>query len=224
MITCDALLFDMDGVLVDSRAIIERTWRRWARLRSVDPEPFMRVAHGRPTSDTLREVMPRLDVAREAEWLDEAESSDFDGLIAMPGAARLLASLGPDDWAIVTSAGRDLARRRLESAGLPLPRILVTSEVVARGKPSPDGYRAAARMLSRIPSACVVFEDAPAGVAAGRAAGARVIALTTTHPATALTDADDRVTDLGDVSVRHDAGVLVVELREHTAGFPAARV
>jgi sugar-phosphatase len=196
----------MDGVLVDSRAIVERTWRRWAARHGVDAEPLLRNAHGRRPQDTLETVLPRLNLPEELAWLQAAELADFDGLTAVPGAARLLTSLSGVPWAVVTSAGPELARRRLNTAGLPVPPVLVSSTDVSRGKPDPDGYLMAAARLAVAPTNAVVLEDAPAGVAAGRAAGSAVIGVATTHTPEQLAGAALVIPDLTPVRVQADAG------------------
>ncbi|HVO36500.1 MAG TPA: HAD-IA family hydrolase [Gemmatimonadales bacterium] len=208
-----ALLFDLDGVLVDSHAVVERTWRRWAVRHGLDAGPLLAVAHGRRTRDTLKAVVPHLDPAPEVAWLDAAELQDLEGVVAVAGAAPLLAALANGRWAVVTSCGRALAAQRLEQAGLPLPPVLVTSEDVARGKPAPDGYLLAAERSVAAPASCLVFEDAPPGIAAARAAGCRVVALATTHAADRLADAEALVPDLRSVGLRPDGGDLVVTIR-----------
>jgi mannitol-1-/sugar-/sorbitol-6-phosphatase len=200
-ILCHAVLFDLDGVLVDSRTIVERTWRRWATRHGVDPELLLEVAHGRRTQETLLEVVPHLATTEELAWLEAAELADEDGLVQVPGAARLLATLRTVPWAVVTSAGPELARRRLAAAGLPLPPVLVSSSDVIHGKPMPDGYLAAAERLAVAPAEAVVFEDAPAGIAAGLAAGSTVIAVASTHSAAQLEGASLVVPDLTPISV-----------------------
>jgi mannitol-1-/sugar-/sorbitol-6-phosphatase len=186
----------MDGVLVDSRAVVERTWRRWAARHGVDADSLLRVAHGRRTRETLEQVVPHLASAEEIAWLDAAELADEDGLLAVPGAARLLTRLAHVPWAVVTSAGPELARRRMTAAGLPLPPVLVSSTDVTRGKPTPDCYLLAAQRLGVSPTQAVVFEDAPAGISAARAAGSPVIGVTTTHSALQLEGAAFTVSDL----------------------------
>ncbi len=201
---CKALLFDLDGVLVDSQAVVERTWRRWAERHRFDADAILRAAHGRRTSDTLKDAAPHLAIDTEVAWLDATELADVDGLRVVPGADRLLAALPPNRWAIVTSCGRALAQRRLTSVGLPVPEVLVVSEDVKQGKPAPDGYRLAATRLGYDPADCVVFEDAPAGVAAARAAGARVIGLMTTYLASDLRDTEATIPDFTNIHVRPD--------------------
>lgn len=195
------MLFDMDGVLLDSRPVVERTWRRWAARHGVSAEPILRIAHGRRTSDALAMVYPELGTPDEVAWLDAAESEDFEGIRPVPGAAALVHSLSPSQWTVVTSAGRILAERRLAVVGISLPHHAVTSEDVERGKPAPDGYFLGAARLGVPAQDCLVVEDAPAGVQAGRAAGARVLAVTTTHPRDALNQADHIVADLRAVRV-----------------------
>jgi mannitol-1-/sugar-/sorbitol-6-phosphatase len=215
---CEALLFDLDGVLVDSRAVVERTWRRWARRHDLDPAELLRVAHGRRTRETLQAVVPHLDLASEVAWLDAAELADVDGLVAVNGALRLLSALPAGAWAVVTSGGHALAERRLDAAGVPIPRVLVASEDVTLGKPAPDGYQLAAKRLGCEPASCVVFEDAPPGVAAGRAAGARVVALTTTHSAPQLQEANVVIANLSGIHVHSDGTGFVLELPPPCAG------
>lgn len=210
---CSAFLFDLDGVLVDSRAVVERTWRRWALRHQLDAEELLRVAHGRRALDTLQAVVPHLATDQEVAWLDDTELADVEGLRAVPGAAEFLASLPPDRWAIVTSCGRALAEIRLRSAGLPIPQIVVTAEDVARGKPAPDGYQLGATRLGYDAARCVVFEDAPPGIAAARAAGARVIALRTTHADADFSGADAIIPDFTALHVGRQAHAYVVTIR-----------
>ena len=191
----DALLLDLDGVLVDSEAAATRAWLWWASLRRLDPAPFMR-AHGRPSRETIAEFAPELEAETEAALVEEHETSDTAAVVALPGAAAMLRAACPT--AIVTSGGRRLAEARLRAAGLPRPAVLVTADAVSRGKPDPEPYLVAARRLGVPPARCTVFEDAPAGVAAGRAAGMRVVALTTTFGARELDGADHIVANLAE--------------------------
>ncbi|PYP10553.1 MAG: hypothetical protein DMD59_05300 [Gemmatimonadetes bacterium] len=213
---CKAFLFDMDGVLVDSRAIVERTWRRWAAERHpIDLVRLLHVAHGRRARDTLLIMAPSLATDTEVAWLDATELADVEGLRVLGGAHELVAALPRNRWAIVTSCGRDLARLRLGAVGLPAPDVLIVAEEVPRGKPAPDGYRLGAERLGYAPSACIVFEDAPAGVAAGKASGARVLALTTNYAPRDLQEAgaDATIADLRSIRVRaeHDAFVVTIQ-------------
>jgi sugar-phosphatase len=186
----------MDGTLVDSGAIVERHWRLFAGRHGIDAETFLGEVHGIRSADVIARVAPWLDAGAEAARLDAAEEADVDGLRAVPGAATLLAGLPPDRWAVVTSAHRSLAVNRLGALGLPLPQVLVCGDEIARGKPDPEGYLAAAERLGTPPGACVVVEDAPVGVEAAHRAGMRVVALTTNYPEAALAAADARIPDL----------------------------
>jgi sugar-phosphatase len=179
---CTALLFDLDGVLVDSTAFVEQQWRRWASAKGLQPEPFLRVCHGRRAVETIRLAAPHLDAEAEvAAFTPYEDDPSSPRLGPLAGAVQLLGALPEQSWAVATSGGRELAVNRLRHAGLPLPRVLVCAEDVAQGKPSPDVYLLAAHRLGVPPAQCIVFEDAPAGVEAGHAAAMRVIGLTTTH-------------------------------------------
>src|ERR1700752_203118 len=209
-IQCSAFLFDLDGGLVDSRAVVERVCRLWAARLGVDSDALLRVAHGRRTRDTVRIVAPHADADREVAWIDNAELLDTEGLVEVPGVRRFLASLPAGAWAVVTSCAPDLARLRLTAVGLPIPEVVVTSDDVSSGKPAPDGYRLGAQRLGVDPSSCVVFEDAPPGIAAGLAAGARVVALRTTHPDADFAGATAVVPDFSGVRLRrHQNGFVV---------------
>jgi sugar-phosphatase len=201
----------MDGVLVDSRAVVERTCRRWAALRDVDPDALLRIAHGRRTRDTVRLVAPHLSVAEEVAWLDAAEDEDLEGIVPVAGARELVESLPTARWAIVTSAGPRLARRRLERAGVPVPSVLVSSKDIVHGKPAPDGYTLAAQRLGVCPASCVVFEDALPGIAAGLAAGSAVVGVSTMLTPAELHEADVIIRDLRDVRVSESGQDLVLE-------------
>lgn len=201
-ISCDAVLFDMDGTLVDSTAAVERMWRAWAQRGGLDPQPILAVAHGRRTSETMREIAPWLDIALETAWFDAQEELDTAGIVEVPGASALLAKV--ERWAVVTSAHRRLAEIRLGCAGLPIPQVLVCGDELARGKPDPEGYLKAAALLGVAPERCLVVEDAPAGVEAGRRAGMQVVALSTTHPASAFPGVAC-VPDLYRLTIRRDA-------------------
>ncbi len=185
-IRCSALLFDMDGVLIDSTPAVARVWHEWAVERGFDPETVVRMAHGRPSRTTIRELLPNIgldvdiDIDREDREVERREMEDLDGVVLLPGARRLLDSLPPERWTIASSCTRPLAEVRLRAAGLPIPKTLITSNDVNVGKPDPEPYLKAAAKLGFAASDCVVVEDAPAGIRAGKAAGARVIAFLTT--------------------------------------------
>ena len=194
-----AVLVDLDGTLVDSDAPVRRAWTAFAHRHGLDADEVLHFAQGRPAGETARRLAPDGDGDAEARLLEEAETSDTAGLVALPGALGLLAA--PLALAIVTSCTRRLATVRLHGSGLPVPETMVGSDEVSAGKPDPESYLLGARRLGVDPSACVVLEDAPAGIAAGVAAGATVIALRTTHPDGELAQAHVVVDDLSSLSL-----------------------
>src|SRR5208282_5112658 len=162
VIRCGALLFDLDGVLIDSTPAVARVWRGWAMEHGFDPEMVVRRAHGRPSRITIGELLadPNLDVEREDREVERREMEDLEGVVLLPGAGKLLASLPADRWTIATSCTRALAEVRLRAAGLPVPRAMVTSSDVKVGKPDPEPYLKAAEKLGLAASDCIVVEDA----------------------------------------------------------------
>jgi sugar-phosphatase len=188
-VTCSGLLFDLDGVLVDSTPAVTRVWTKWATTHGLDPEDTVRQAHGRPSIATVRDILPGADFEKENELILRGEIEDTEGVIPLSGARELLGSLPENQWALVTSCARPLAEVRLKVAGLPIPRKMVTCDDVRNGKPDPEPYIKGAALLGVTAAKCVVFEDAPAGIRAGKAAGALVIALRTTSPDTELEEA-----------------------------------
>ncbi|HEU4648009.1 MAG TPA: HAD-IA family hydrolase [Gemmatimonadales bacterium] len=198
-IGCSAVLFDLDGVLVDSTQYVEHQWREWAKWRGLDPAPFLRVCHGRRALETIRLAAPELDAEAEVARFREVPVAEEPVLHAVPGAAELLAALPAGAWAVVTSGSRPMATRRLTSAGLPVPGVLVTAEDVRHGKPSPEGYLRAAERLGVPPADCVVIEDAPPGIEAALAAGMTAVGLTTTHSPAELAAAHHRIASLAEL-------------------------
>jgi sugar-phosphatase len=181
-VTCSGLLFDLDGVLIDSTPAVARVWSSWALDHGFEPEEIVRRAHGRPSIATIRDLLPDANHEAENRKVEQGEIDDVDGLVPLPGARELLNSLPDDRWAIVTSCSRPLAEVRLKAAGLPFPRRLLTSNDVINGKPAPEPYLKGAALLGFPSAKCLVFEDAPAGIRAGKAAGSRVVAFRTTAP------------------------------------------
>ncbi|MEU9235418.1 HAD-IA family hydrolase [Streptomyces subrutilus] len=206
----EALLFDNDGTLVSSMESVHRCWTRWAREYGMADEDFARVElHGRPAAEIIAELLPAEARPGALARIEALEVGDVaGGVVLLPGTKDLLSALPAGRWAVVTSATRPLAEARLREAGIDFPE-LVAAEDVTRGKPDPEPFLLAARRLGVDPARCVVFEDAPAGLAAGRAAGMRTVALTTTHTAAEL-DADVVVRDLSAVSVQVGAGGLTI--------------
>lgn len=212
--SCRAVLFDMDGVLVDSGAQIVVAWQRFADQHGLDLDQLLHASHGVRTIDTLKRVAPHLDCEAEAIRLEQQEIELAGELAACAGATLLFAQLPLERLGIVTSASKGLALARLRGAGFAVPPVVVTSEEVSAGKPDPEGYLHAASRLGVEPANAIVIEDAPAGVAAALAAGMRVLAVTTTHRAEALADATFVVASLEEVTVRvgRDAIELSFEL------------
>lgn len=179
-ITCDAILFDLDGVLINSTPAVIRVWTRWAEQHGFDPQDVVRRAHGRPSMTTIREFLPDGDHEKENRIVEAAEIKDLEGIVALPGAVELLRSIPVERWTIVTSGTRRLAEARLGAAGLRIPPRMVTASDIVNGKPHPEPYLKGAALLGFPAGSCVVVEDVPAGIRSGKAAGARVIAVRTT--------------------------------------------
>ena len=207
-----ALLFDMDGVLMDSAPAVERVWRQWALAHQLDPARVVAHAHGRRSIETIRAVAPHMDAERENVNVEWMEINDNDGVTALPGSVRLLQGLPGSRFAVVTSATRPLAVARLGYAGLSVPSQMVTADDVVHGKPSPEPYLKGAALLDVACGDCLVFEDTPAGIAAARSAGMRVIALRTTYPAPDLASADAIVASLADVKAEIHGETIVIEI------------
>jgi len=208
-----AILFDLDGVLVDSTECIRRNWSEWAVRHGLDPTAVIRAAQGRRTIETVRAVAPQLDPDVELAALASDESRETEGVREVPGARELLATLPAGRWAVVTSAVRAAAELRLRHVGLPVPAVLVAADEVSHGKPHPEGYLVAAAALGTPPADCLVVEDAPAGIEAAQSGGMAVIALATSHPAAALAAADALVPSLSCLRVTVRAGRLVINLQ-----------
>jgi len=202
-IRCRGVLFDLDGVLVDSTPAVARVWAWWARKHGFDPDKTVREAHGKPSIATIRELLPTADHEAENREVERREIEDVEGVIPLPGALELLRALPPEKWTIVTSCTRQLAEVRIAAAGLPRPKRMVTSTDVKNGKPDPEPYLKGAQTLGVPGAECVVIEDAPAGIRAGKAAGARVIAFRTTADDAGLHEAgaDWIVKDCSELSV-----------------------
>jgi sugar-phosphatase len=180
-IDCQGLLFDLDGVLVDSSPAIARVWNIWARKYGFDPEETVRIAHGRPSLATIRELLPNADHDAENAIVERMEIEDIGDVVPLPGAVELLHAVPAGRWTVVTSCSRPLALIRLQAAGLPVPEKLVTSSDIVNGKPDPEPYLKGAELLGLAPQDCIVFEDAPAGIRSGKGAHSRVVAFQTTE-------------------------------------------
>lgn len=213
ILRCGALLFDLDGVLVDSAACVEATWRHWAESNDLDPIAVMAEAHGRRSVDTIRRLAPHLAAEQEAAALAAHEATTTEGVYEVPGARHLLEQLPPRHWAIVTSGVRAVASLRIAHTRLPIPTVLVCADEIAQGKPHPEGYLTAARRLGVQPADCVVVEDAPAGLEAARSAGMRSIGIAGTYPPDALRAATVCVSTLDALEVTSAPNAASIELR-----------
>ena len=198
---CSAILFDLDGVLVDSTRSVEREWRAWAREHGIDEERVMAIAHGVRTIEVIRALAPDLDAHSEVRKLESREAADRDGVAVMPGAVELVGAIPEGRWCVVTSGTRHLAGARLRLAGIPVPKVLVTADDVAYGKPHPEPYLKGAKLLGVNPAECLVIEDAPAGIQAAHAAGMKVVGITSTYAGEALRHADAVGGKLGQIRV-----------------------
>lgn len=213
-IVCSALLFDMDGVLIDSTPAVSRVWRRWALEHHFNPEEVVVRAHGRPSITTVREYLPHADAVAENRLVERAEIEDLEGVVPLPGSHELLQSLPPDRWTIVTSSTRPLAEVRLKAAGLAIPQKLITSSDVVNGKPHPEPYEKAAALLGFPITNCIVVEDVPAGIRAGKSAAARVVGFTSTCKEVDLraAGADWVLKNCADISLVSTEGELKLNL------------
>ncbi len=216
--TCRAVLFDLDGVLVDSTASVGRVWRRWAEEHGLNPGPVIRSAQGRRSIETIRMWAPQVDAWEENHKVEQMEIDDTRLLRVISGARELLAGVGDAHYAIVTSGTRKLAYSRLRAAGLKAPPVVITADDVAMGKPHPEPWLKAATALGVPPRACVALEDTPPGISSARAAGTRVIALTSTYPASALATADAVIDSLTEIRVGPGSnGRLLLRVRGSAA-------
>lgn len=212
---CKAILFDMDGTLVDSTRVVELAWRQWATLHNLPVQNVLSFSHGRPTIDTLEHFLPGLDHSVELEGLGHFEETATEGIAAVPGAEDVLRSLQVLDrpWAVITSAWRKLAEIRILAAGLPLPAVIVPIDEIQNGKPDPEGFLHAAAQLGVAPQDCVVFEDTRPGIDAGLRAGMQVVGLLTTFSAQQLRHRP-LVRDFRDVEIRTKDDLLTIEITE----------
>jgi len=211
-ISCKAILFDMDGILIASIGSVERSWTKWATLRGVDPTLALMTAHGRRAVETIAKLRPDLDTNAELTVIENLEVADNEGLTILPGVQDLLAALPANRWTVVTSATERLARIRLAAGGIPVPEKLVTANQVTRGKPNPEPFLAGAVLLGVAPTDCVVFEDSSSGAKAGRDAGCIVVATTFSHPAESLNAAHYLVRDLTGIRVECAGDQIVLNL------------
>ncbi|MCU1222233.1 MAG: HAD-superfamily hydrolase, subfamily variant 3 [Edaphobacter sp.] len=210
-IEAKGILFDMDGVLVSSIGSVVRCWRRWAEMYDVPNAEIYEVPHGMRATEIIKTLRPDIDMEEGIRVIEDMEMADLADLTVLSGVKALLESLPQERWAIVTSATRRLLLGRLNAAGLPVPERIISGDMVVRGKPDPEPYRRGAELLGFRPEECVVVEDAPSGVGAGKAAGCRVLGVLGTHSLEELAEADWVVSSLEGLVVATDASGL--ELR-----------
>lgn len=209
---CEAILFDLDGVLVDSTKSVIAVWTAWSERNGIPPAKTLSVIHGRRTVEGLQILAPHLDLKSEVERIESSITVKKGGTIAIPGAAELLKALPEGRWAVVTSGLREFAKVRLKDANLPVPRVLVAAEDVANGKPHPEPYLKGAKLLRTRPSECLVFEDAMAGIQSARAGGMKTIGIATTYAAEELQQANAVIPSLLEVTVSSHAGKLRIQV------------
>jgi sugar-phosphatase len=214
-LNCKAVLFDMDGTLVDSTGVVERAWSGWAARHGIPREAVLSFAHGRPTIATMEHFLSARGHTRELEEMDRYEETQLEGILAVPGATEVIHALQGHPWAIVTSAWRTLAEARVLAAGLPLPKVIVPIDEIRNGKPHPEGFLQAAERLGVAPQECLVFEDSRPGIEAGVSAGMQVVALLTTAPAHHL-KRRPFIRDFRDVKIQSDGEWIKLELKAVT--------
>lgn len=199
---------------MDSTRAVDREWRAWAARKGVDGDAIMAIAHGVRTVEVIRRVAPHLDAELEASLIESEEAEDKEGVVVMPGAVELVQSIPDGRWGVVTSGSRLLASTRLEYCGIPLPRVLITSDDVTHGKPHPEPYLKGAEGLGFPPTDCLVIEDAPAGIQSGLSGGMKVVGITSTYAAAKLVHADAVIGKLREIHVSSNgAGRIAVEVR-----------
>jgi mannitol-1-/sugar-/sorbitol-6-phosphatase len=212
---CKAIIFDLDGVLVDSVPGILRIWREWALMHGITHPDLDSLAITTRTEEAVRQLAPHLDVLVEVEYLERKEATAIEGLCAIRGAPSLLGQLPPGTWGVFTSVNRETALAKLSAVNLPVPSVLVSGNQVLRGKPAPDGYLLASSKLEVVPHDCLVIEDTPVGIKGAKAAGIPVIALTTTYPVKQLVSAQVILPDLEAIQVSRPSTVSASQPDNH---------
>lgn len=214
-LTCRAVLFDMDGTLIDSTHVVERAWSWWAARHGIPLGSVLSFSHGRPTIATMERFFPGRDHTDDLQVMERYAEAQLDGIRAVPGAREVVYALQSHPWAIVTSAWRSLAEARVIAAGLPLPKVIIPVDEIHNGKPDPEGYLRAAERLSIASNECLVFEDTHPGIEAGLNAGMQVVALLTTCRAQDLNHYP-LIRDFRDVAIQPNGECMNVKLRPAT--------
>jgi len=214
--SCSVILFDLDGVLVDSTRSVDRQWRIWSREHGIEEEKVVAIAHGVRTIEVIRTFAPQLDAEAEVRKLEEREAADHDGVVVMPGAVDAVRAIPAGRWCVVTSGTRRLATARLQLAGIPLPAVLITADDVVHGKPHPEPYLKAAELLGFAPAECLVIEDAFAGIRAAQGAGMKVIGFAGTYGRGDLREADAVVSGFAHLQVSLEKARLQVRVGSST--------
>ncbi|MCX4969059.1 HAD-IA family hydrolase [Streptomyces sp. NBC_00654] len=216
VLTAKALLLDMDGTLVNSDAVVERCWHRWALKQGLDPVAVLKVVHGRQGYATMAALLPDRPMEQnyaENQVMLAEETADVDGVVPVGGAPAFMAAISALPHALVTSADAALAQARMTAAALPIPAVRVTAELVGASKPDPEGFLKGAAELGFDAADCIVFEDSEAGITAGRAAGMRVVGV---GPRAAALSPDAHVEDLTQIRVEEAAdGTIRLHISAH---------
>jgi sugar-phosphatase len=213
-VNCKAVLFDMDGTLVDSTRVVELSWAKWAARHRIPLETVLAFSHGRPTIATMEHFLPSLDHTEDLKEMELYEENQLEGIVAVPGAAEAVRALRNHPWGIVTSAWRTLAEGRVVGAGLPLPKVIVPVDEIRNGKPHPEGFLRAAELLGVDPGDCLVFEDTRPGIEAGLNAGMQVVGLLTTVSADQLLHRP-LIRDFRDVTIAPAGDWLKIQIHDH---------
>jgi sugar-phosphatase len=210
---CSAILFDLDGVLADSTGAVDREWREWAQQKGLDGNAIVAIAHGVRAIEVIQRMAPHLDAEAEVRELERREVDHQEGgVTVMPGAVALVGSIPEGRWGVVTSGTRPLATARLRFCGLPVPKVLVTADDVAHGKPHPEPYLKGAERLGFDPAECLVVEDAPAGIESAHAGGMKVVGITSTYAAERLREADFTIAALRQMRVKSIGAALEIQI------------